>query len=89
MIRRILLGLVWFVVMYVGACGITGGIAGGRAGAADPENAAQAGAQAGAQAVEHLRGYFLAGSAGIALVGTFIGFLPGTHPTRPVSERRY
>lgn len=82
MIRRILMALVWFAVLYVGACMITGGIAGGRAGAADPQNAAQAGAQAGAQAVEALRMYFLVGAAVVAIAGGAMGILPGTRPSR-------
>jgi hypothetical protein len=78
MFRRIIFGVVWCVVLYFGACMITGGIAGGQAGAKDPANAAAVGAVAGAKAVEALRVYFLMGALAIATVGTAAGILPGT-----------
>ena len=82
MVRRILFGMIWFVALYIGACGITGGIAGARAGSKNPGNASQVGAQAGAQAVAPLAPYFLAGSLVLAIAGTVSGVLPGTHAER-------
>jgi hypothetical protein len=79
MIRRIVFGVVWCVVIYFAACVVTGGIAGGIAGGQNPENAAAAGAQAGSQAVEALRGYLFLGAALLAILGTWTSFLPGTH----------
>jgi hypothetical protein len=58
MIKRIVFGLIWFVVLYFGACMVTGGIAGGIAGGKDPKNAAATGAAASLKTVSALRGYF-------------------------------
>ncbi len=82
MVRRVLFGMIWFVVLYIGACGITGGIAGAQAGNKDPANAGQAGAQAGAAAVAPLAKYFLVGSLVLSIAGTAAGVLPGTHSDR-------
>ncbi|AMV38903.1 hypothetical protein [Planctomyces sp. SH-PL62] len=86
MLKRILVGFVWFVVFYLGACGIVGGIAGGRAGAdeKDPQKAAAAGGQAGAEAVNRVWGYLLVGSFVAATVGAKTGTLPGTRRKGPV-----
>lgn len=78
MIKRVLLGIVWFFVIYVAVCAVTGGIAGGMAGAKDPKHGSEAGAKAGAEAVERLGGYLLAGSLLLAVAGTWAGVLPGT-----------
>ncbi len=85
MIRRIIFGLLWFVLIYIVSCAVTGGVAGGYAGNADPANAAQAGAKAGAAAVEKIGTYLLIGSALFAAVGTYFGFLPGTHRSKEKS----
>lgn len=79
MVKRLLFGLLWFVVLYLLACCITGGIAGGITGSQDPANATfGAGAKAGAEAVSALRGYLLAGSVLLSALGTWAGILPGT-----------
>jgi predicted alpha/beta hydrolase len=77
MIRKILIGLLWFIILYFGACFITGAIAGAIAGAEDPANAAEAGRIAGMNAVLRLRAYFALGSLALVIVGTWKGFLPG------------
>ena len=76
--KRIVMGFVWFVVLYFGACCVTGAVAGGIAGSNDPAHASEAGARAGQQAVLALRGYFLLGSLGLSVVGASLGILPGT-----------
>jgi hypothetical protein len=78
MVKRILFGVLWFVVMYMGACMITGAIAGAIAGSKDPEHASVVGRQAGQQVVLGLRMYFLLGAAALSIIGASVGFLPGT-----------
>lgn len=82
MMKRVVFGILWCVVIYFGACMITGGIAGGIAGNDDPKNAFESGAQAGAKAVSALRLYFFIGAVLISLVGTLLGCLPGTRPRK-------
>jgi predicted nucleic acid-binding Zn ribbon protein len=76
--KKIILGLVWWIVLYFSACILASAIAGGIAGSQDPKNGAQAGARAGEQVVLKYGSYFLAGSAVFALVGAGFGLLPGT-----------
>jgi hypothetical protein len=83
MIGRILMGILWFVALYMGACMLTGAIAGGIAGSRDPANAYAAGQQAGQQLVLALRGYFLLGALVISVLGTVYGILPGTKGKTP------
>ena len=45
--KRFLVGMGWFVVIYFGLCTIAGFIVGAIAGAANPQNGAQAGYEAG------------------------------------------
>ena len=76
--KRVLFGCVWFVVIYFVACAIAGGIAGGMAGAGDPANASQAGFDAGVRVVSEHRIWFVLGAALVAIVGSALGWLPGT-----------
>jgi len=75
MVKRILIGLVWFVAIYFGTCMMTGAVVGGIAGSNDPQNAAVAGAAA--RIVGALRNYFLIGAILITGIGTWAGVLPG------------
>jgi hypothetical protein len=76
--RRLLFGLGYWFLFYFGACFFAGMIVGGMAGARDPNNA-QAAAQQDAQAFIMRWGvYLLAGSGGLAMLGSLLGFLPGT-----------
>ena len=84
MLKRILFGMLWFVVLYMGACMITGAVAGAIAGSRDPANASAAGYQAGQQVVLSLRGYFLLGALALSVIGTSLGVLPGTRKSSPV-----
>jgi len=79
---KIVMGLVWFAVIYFFACVILGGIAGGIAGANNPQNAAAAGAEAGARIVGTYRPLIALGAAVIAGAGSMFGILPGT-ATKP------
>lgn len=83
MIKKILFGLLWFIVLYFFACIVIGAVAGAIAGAKDPQNAAEAGGQAGARAVEAVRVYLALGSLAMASVGAWKGFLPGTRRKSP------
>jgi len=78
MLRRIGFGLLWFFVLYVGACAFLGAIAGAGAGAGDPAHAFEAGKNAGASAVKPLVPYVFLGSIVISVVGSVVGVLPGT-----------
>jgi hypothetical protein len=77
-IRKILMGIVWFVVIYFGTCFLLGAAAGAVAGANDPQNASEAGRLAGAKIVSTYILYILSGSLLAAVVGAATGFLPGT-----------
>ena len=90
MIRRVLCGTLWFVVMALGTLVLGAGIAGGVAGAKDAEPGAgfregfedgyQVGAAAGAEFRARYRWPIFAVSAVLAAAGTAAGFLPGTKP---------
>jgi len=80
MLRKIVMGLVWFVVFYFGTCFIVGGIAGGIAGSRDPAHAQEAGGIAGREAVLEYRPFILGGSILFAFAGSMTGILPGTKP---------
>jgi hypothetical protein len=90
MLRRILFGVFWFVVLYMGACILTGAVVGAMAGAGmrDPESARAAGEIAGAKAARALAMYFLTGTALLAFVGTWTGFLPGTRKRKRTAMAR-
>ncbi|HSI09069.1 MAG TPA: hypothetical protein VK985_10840 [Rariglobus sp.] len=83
MIKKILFGLLWFIIFYFFACFVTGAIAGAIAGAKDPQNAAQAGGLAGARAVAAIRIYLALGALVLAWVGAWKEFLPGTRRKNP------
>jgi general stress protein YciG len=76
--KRVLLGIVWFVVFYLGSCAAIGFVAGGIAGATDPAHAAEAGREAGQHIVKPLVPYLFGGSVLLAILGTVYGVLPGT-----------
>ena len=78
MIKKILMGFVWWVVFYFLTCAVIGGIAGAMAGAADPQNASEAGRLAGEKLVSAYILFIFGGSFLAAAVGSATGFLPGT-----------
>jgi hypothetical protein len=86
MLKRILMGFVWLIVVYFVLCFVTGAVAGGIAGSRDPEHASEAGRVAGQQAVLAVRGYLMLGALGTAVIGTWLGFLPGTRPAPESTE---
>ncbi len=77
MVRRFLLGILWSIAIYFGACFFVGAVAGAVAGAYDPAHAMAAGMQAGALAVASIRLYLIFGALFVGTAGTMIGFLPG------------
>jgi len=76
--RKILFGIIWLAVFYLGGGMIVGGVAGAMAGAAHPENPAAAGALAGHDAVNRYRLIITLGSVALAFFGAWAGILPGT-----------
>jgi hypothetical protein len=82
-LRKVILGLVWFVIAYFALCMLVGMFAGAVAGVRDPEHAHDAGKLAGRQAVQLCIPYILGGSILFAVVGTMTGFLPGTKSKKP------
>ena len=78
MLRKIVMGIVWFVVLYFGTCAVVGGIAGGMAGAHDPTHAHEVGRIAGGNAVLTYYPFIVGGSLLLAIAGSLAGILPGT-----------
>ncbi len=79
MVKRILCGILWWVVIYFVACFITGALAAVLTGA----QGAEAGAQAGSAAYEAFGTYIVLGSIVLTALGTWKGVLPGTKPELP------
>ena len=77
MVRRFLLGILWSVAIYFGACFFVGAVAGAVASAYDPGYATTAGMEAGVIAVASIRLYLIFGAFFVGTAGTMIGFLPG------------
>lgn len=78
MLRKFFFCILWFLVIYIGACAIVGGIAGVMAGNADPANAYSAGQVAGTAAVSSIRIYIFFAACLVAIIGTVKEILPGT-----------
>ena len=78
--RKILSEIVFCVVLYSVACGVTGAIAGMTAGgrSSGSATAARAGQQAGARAVADHQGYLCVGAVVATAIGSCLGILPGT-----------
>src|SRR5215475_3981013 len=81
--RRVGDGFVWFLVLYFGACMVTGAIAVTVAVKELPKNASRTQVNhvsftASAAAVSALRIYFFTGALVISIVGSTSGYLPGT-----------
>ena len=77
MVRRFLLGILWSIAIYFGACFFVGAVAGAVASAYDPAHATAAGMEAGAIAVASMRLYLIFGALIVGTTGTMSGFLPG------------
>src|ERR1017187_6230009 len=75
MVKRIVLGVVYTVVLYFVGCTLLGGVVGGMAGAKDPQNAAVAGARASAETVPKYAPFMLLGACAIGVAGTATGVL--------------
>jgi len=77
-LRKILFGVLWFIVFDLGSAMLIGGVVGGIAGTKDPQHAAQAGGAAAQQMVSSLVPYMFAGALLAAVLGASFGVLPGT-----------
>jgi len=78
MIKRIILGVVWFVAIYFSVCLISVAATVGVLWAKNLANAFAAGARSGSAIVTAYHMFFLIGSIIAAIVGTWFGLLPGT-----------
>jgi hypothetical protein len=78
------MGFVWFVALYFVGCMVVGGVAGGvaRAHLRPGQDASVVGAEAGTRAVEAYVGAIAIGALLTSIVGTSLGFLPGTGQPR-------
>jgi hypothetical protein len=78
--KRVLMGIVWFIVLYLGVLIIGGAIVGALAGAGqpNPQQAAQAGRLAGNDFGQTYGALILIGSLLVAIAGSVTGILPGT-----------
>ena len=87
--RRIVLGVGWFFILWFGAHVIGGGIAGAIAGtsAANESEGYQLGQAAGQTFSQTYGGAIVLVAIGVSAMGTFMGWLPGTKSDRPRSAQ--
>jgi hypothetical protein len=78
--KKLLFGLLWFVVLYFTFCGGVGGFAGAKAGSQYQNAAAaqEASKIAGAKAVSENLGVILGAALTLSILGSGFGLLPGT-----------
>ena len=78
--KRIVFGVVWFVVFWLGTSMICGGIIGAQAGAGTTnyQDGYAAGQAAGQEFGRKYGLLIILGSLGLSVLGTVKGFLPGT-----------
>jgi hypothetical protein len=81
--KRVLMGIVWFVVLYIGSCMAIGMGVGFVAGTHDPAHAKEAGKVAAQKTLQPYLPYLLGGSLLLAFAGTATGILPGTRKRKP------
>jgi len=74
--RRFVIGVLWSVAIYFGACLFVGVVACIIAGAYDPAHATVAGIRAGALSVASMRIYLIFCALFVGTAGTMFGFLP-------------
>lgn len=86
--KKLLFGLLWFVVLYFLFCAGVGAVAGAKAGSQYTNTAAaqRAGQIAGAKAVSENLGFIVGGALTLAILGSGFGLLPGTRQAAPVVE---
>jgi hypothetical protein len=75
--RRFMIGVLWSVAIYFGACLFVAAVSGAIAGAYDPAHATVAGIRAGAVTVASLRIYLIFCALFVGTAATTLGFLPG------------
>jgi hypothetical protein len=78
--KKLLFGLLWFVVLYIAFCMGVGAVAGANAGSQYKNTAAaqKAGQIAGAKAVTENFGLIVGGALMLSILGSGFGLLPGT-----------
>jgi UPF0716 family protein affecting phage T7 exclusion len=86
MIKKIIFGIIWFVVIFVLSYSI-GGIVYMKAAGVATTGGFQAGLEAGRAFREAYRIYFFIGSLILAVIGTVTGILPGTKRQAPAKKK--
>jgi hypothetical protein len=78
--KKLLFGLLWFVVLYFMFCTGVGAFAGAKVGSQYKNAAAaqEAGGKAGAKAVSDNFGFIVGGALTLSILGSGFGLLPGT-----------
>lgn len=76
--KRFGFGVLWFLALTMGALIIGGMVVGAMAGSGNPADAAAAGQAAGQEFGEKYAGMIFLGALIVAVVGSILGWLPGT-----------
>ena len=88
MLKRIICGIGWTLVLYFGIGMIVGGIAGGIAGSKNPEDIYAASEEAVATYVVPYLRWFFGTAIALSAAGSSLGILPGTQIEKTRKKRK-